>query len=59
MSTWGQGWLWELAFRDHGGRPKGNTGLHPLRALVQLRRKINKGLGSAINFPEDGTTGPR
>lgn len=25
MSTWGQGWLWELAFRGQGGRPKENT----------------------------------
>lgn len=39
MSTWGQGWLWESAFRGQGGRPKENTGLHPSR--LELGRKNN------------------
>lgn len=41
MSTWGQGWLWESALRDHGGRPKENTRLRPSRALGELGRKNN------------------
>ena len=43
MSAWGQGWLWESAFRGQGGRPKENTRLHPLRALGELERKNNTG----------------
>lgn len=55
MSAWGQGWLWELAFRGQGGRPKENTRLHPSRALGGAGEKEQH--PSESGFPADGTPG--